>query len=116
MISAHPTILDFGFILGREWKSMRYAVLAALVLTACDRPAPEWKGWVYPNAAFLPDDVPLGSFATLEECRASARSAVMHFEERLVDGEVVKADYECGFGCRADGGLGGLNVCERTVK
>ena len=98
---------------------MRLALagIALVALTSCDNFAPQWKGWVYPDGSALVDDIPLGMFSSLEECRVSAQSAVRHFEERSDrDGETVKADYECGYKCKEDGGLGGLNVCERTER
>ena len=85
----------------------------ALALTGCDQ-AP-WKGWVYPNGAVLTDDIPIGAYSSLEECRQSARNIL----DRLniyEDGEKVQGDYECGFKCKADSGLGGLNVCEKTER
>ncbi len=86
------------------------ALLGLLSVAACEKRPSDWKGWVYPNKDDLTYDLPLGSFADLESCRASALGVI----EALPGGTV--ADYECGFRCRQDGGLGGLNICEKTER
>lgn len=89
----------------------------ATLLSACEDFNPQWKGWVYPDASFLPDDIPIGRFSSLEECRASARALQERLAERQhLNGEAIAGDYECGYQCKPDGGLGGLNVCEKTEK
>ncbi len=85
----------------------------AMMLTGCDQ-AP-WKGWVYPNGADLTDDIPIGAYSSLEECRKSARNILDRLNTHE-GGEKVQGDYECGFKCKADEGLGGLNVCEKTER
>jgi hypothetical protein len=94
------------------------AVIAAALsplLTGCDQ-AP-WQGWVYPAASDLTDDIPIGHFESLEQCRASAKAILVRTNERQgEDGSSMTGDYECGFKCKPDGGLGGLNVCEKTEK
>jgi hypothetical protein len=87
--------------------------ILALALAGCDQ-AP-WKGWVYPNGVVLTDDIPIGAYSSLEECRQSARNILARLNT-YEDGEKVQGDYECGFKCKADGGLGGLNVCEKTER
>jgi hypothetical protein len=87
--------------------------LLALTLSGCDQ-AP-WKGWVYPNGAMLTDDISIGAYSSLEECRKSARE-ILDRLNTYEDGEKVRGDYECGYKCKADGGLGGLNVCEKTER
>lgn len=90
-------------------------LLTALLLTACQKP--EWKGWVYPNRSDLADDIPLGAFETLEQCRASALAVLERTQERRDEnGDEIVGDYECGFQCKPDGGLGGLNVCKKTER
>jgi hypothetical protein len=95
---------------------VRKFVLTMLLLSAtgCDQTA-DWKGWVYPNGAVLTDDIPIGAYPSLEECRKSART-ILDRLNTYEDGEKVQGDYECGFKCNADGGLGGLNVCEKTER
>jgi hypothetical protein len=85
---------------------------ATLLLVACDS-APQWKGWVYPNGSDLTRDIPIGAFNTIEECRTSSRTILANFNFYR-DGEKIEGDYECGFKCKKNGGLGGLSVCERT--
>lgn len=93
----------------------RCVLFAVVALAGCDQPA--WKGWAYPNRSDLTDDIPLGAFETLEECRASARSILARTELlRDEDGEAMKGDYECGYDCKPDGGPGGLNICEKTER
>jgi hypothetical protein len=87
----------------------------ALALSACEQR--DWQGWVYPDRNNLADDIPIGAFSTLNQCGASARAVLIRLEERRdEDGEQIIGDYECGYKCKPDGGLGGLNVCERTER
>jgi hypothetical protein len=89
-------------------------IVTVLLLSGCEK-APEWKGWVYPNKSALVVDVPIGAFSTLQECRASAREILSRMNT-YENGEKVEGDYECGFQCKLDGGLGGLNVCQKTER
>lgn len=89
-------------------------ITMAMVAACSDQP--EWKGWVYPNASFLPDDIPIGRFTSLQECRASARALLARLDQRRDDkGNTITGDYECGYRCEQSD-LPGLNVCERTEK
>lgn len=89
--------------------------LLAVLLAGCDR-AP-WQGWVYPSASDLTDDIPIGRFDSLEQCRGSAKAVLARTEERRDgDGEAIKGDYECGYKCKPDGGMSGSNVCEKTER
>ena len=92
----------------------RYLAPLLLSLSACNQPT-EWQGWVYPNRSDLTDDIPIGAFKSLEECRISSR-AVLARVEKYEDGEKVEGDYECGFKCKAEDGPGGLNICEKTER
>ena len=91
----------------------RFVGAFALVLCSCDQ-AP-WQGWVYPNRSNLTDDIAIGRFATLEQCRASARE-ILDRQNIFEDGEKIEGDYECGYKCKPDGGESGLNVCEKTER
>lgn len=87
------------------------------LLSACDGFNPQWKGWVYPDASNLSDDISIGRFSSLEECRNSARALIDRLAERRNQGgEAIAGDYECGYQCKPDGELGGLNVCKKTEK
>lgn len=91
----------------------RTAFFVLLALCGCEQR--EWQGWVYPAAYDLTDDIRIGHFKSLEECRASAKAILVRTEERQdEDGEPIKGDYECGYQCKPDGGMGGLNVCQKT--
>lgn len=82
--------------------------LAALALLGCEQR--EWQGWVYPDKNNLPDDIPIGTYGSLEECRASAQNIL----KRLGDADLTHGDYECGYQCKP--ASGGLNICEKTER
>lgn len=92
----------------------RLLAIAALAMSGCSEPA-DWQGWVYPNRSDLTDDIPIGAFKSLKECRNSSR-AVLTRVEKYEDGEKIEGDYECGFKCKAEDGPGGLNICEKTER
>ena len=93
---------------------MRFSlILALLLLAACDR-AP-WQGWIYPNKNDLTDDIAIGRFPTLEQCRSSATSLLKR-QSTLADGEKIQGDYECGYKCKPAGGDNGLNICDKTER
>ena len=97
------------------WQKRIFWLPVLLVaISGCDAKT-DWKGWVYPDRNNLADDVPIGAYSTLEECRTSARNILnrlkMSSAERQVEG-----DYECGLKCKAEGGLDGINVCEKTER
>ncbi|MBA2919543.1 hypothetical protein [Sphingomonas sp. CGMCC 1.13658] len=89
-------------------------MFAAAGLAGCSE-NPDWKGWVYPNKSDLTRDIPIGAFATLEECRNSARPLLANFNLYIGE-EKIEGDYECGYRCKKESGTGGLNVCERTER
>jgi hypothetical protein len=57
----------------------------------------------------------IGAFASLEECRAAARSLLDRADVRDAGGEKVAGDYECGYRCKRDSQTG-LNVCTKTER
>ena len=63
----------------------------------------EWLGTVYPNAGDLTRSYNVGTFETLEACRAVASRAAGPY-----------GDYECGLNCKSD--RPGLYVCEETRR
>jgi hypothetical protein len=78
---------------------------------------PEWQDWVYPDANNLTDDIPIGRFASLQDCRSSATRLIQRLDvQRDENGDELNGDYACGFQCKPDNSIGGLNVCERTEK
>jgi hypothetical protein len=91
---------------------MKKGLILLFLLAGCDQGV-EWNGWVYPNGGDLTRDVPIGKFSSLEECRTSARTLLANFN--IYDGEEkIEGDYECGFKCKPDTEMGGINVCEKT--
>ena len=78
-----------------------------LFLAACGN---RWEGFVYPNKNDLANHIGIGSYPSLEACRASAISALAKVSS------LARGDYECGLNCKPDGGSAGLRVCEDTLK
>ncbi len=68
----------------------------------CDYLFQEWQGFVYPDRSNLTRSVYVGTFKTLEDCRAAALAAL---------GQNRQGDYECGLNCKI---RNGINVCSRT--
>jgi len=95
---------------------VRFALLLALALAGCDLAPKQWRGWVYPNGADLTGDVRLGSFSTFQECQETALEVIRGFDRAEDTEDRAAADYECGYRCRKDDSLGGLNVCKETRK
>ena len=85
--------------------------LISILLVGCAEPN-DWRGWVYPDAADLTQDIMLGSFKSLDQCRAAA----LRVGQELKTNTGVAFDYECGRNCEMDEELGGLYVCEETVR
>ena len=83
------------------------AAVCCLVLAACGN---QWEGFVYPDKNDLTNHIGIGSYTSLEECRASARSALAKVSS------LERGDYECGLNCKPDGGPGGLKICEDTLR
>ena len=82
------------------------AVLVSAPLFGCSE---EWEGFVYPNRNNLLVDIPIGTFKSLQECRAAAQAML----ERL--GALERGDYECGLNCKRREGSH-LLICERTEE
>jgi hypothetical protein len=81
-----------------------------MVALACGKD--EWHGFVYPGEAF--DSRDIGTFSSLEECRAAARAYLQRLDASGT------GDYECGLNCRAEPdytGLGTpLHICTETLR
>lgn len=82
---------------------------ALLVVTAIACGGDEWRGFVYPSASNLADHREIGSFTSLEACRASARRYLADINA------AEEGDYECGLNCKEDTNLR-INVCEETLR
>ena len=68
-----------------------------------------WTGHVYPNANDLLVDRFIGEYSSLEDCRRAATRTI-------ADSGWENADYECGLNCTRDSSLGGLWICEDTLR
>lgn len=77
----------------------------------------EWKGWAYPDQNSLAADIPLGSFESLEKCQEAARMVLRYTNEiRQLDGDHLVGDDECGYRCKPNSSMGGINVCKTTAR
>jgi hypothetical protein len=56
----------------------------------------------------------LGPFKSLEECRANAKARLYEFSKQTIPG--IEGDYECGKNCDDGSKLGGVAICEETVR
>ena len=83
-------------------------VVVALAVLGCLKE--EWEGFVYPNKNNLSEHINIGSYGTLEECRASAINALNKVSS------ASSGDYECGLNCESRSGIGGIKVCEKTER
>ncbi|MBS4053067.1 MAG: hypothetical protein KGZ69_17965 [Methylomonas sp.] len=66
-----------------------------------------WQGYVYPNSNNILIDKYVGSYKTLEECRAASVAMLDNLNSR------EKGDYECGLNCKPKDGL---NICDKTER
>ncbi len=83
-------------------------MLPCLLLSGCWEE--EWRGFVYPSRNDLTNHREIGTFSSLEDCRAAALSTIE------AKGWGGRADYECGLNCEAKLGAGGPLVCEKTAR
>lgn len=88
-------------------KSNQISLILSLLLTGC---SDQWEGFVYPNKDDLTNHIGIGSYKSLEDCRASALDAL----EKV--SSVDRGDYECGLNCKADSSLGGIKICKVTLR
>lgn len=88
---------------------MRVAtVLAVLFLSACAND--KWEGFVYPDGSDLTVHQNIGIFDSLEACRSAARSTLANVSS------VDRGDYECGLNCKSKSGMGGIKICDETLR
>lgn len=81
--------------------------LLALALLGCSE---RWEGFVYPNKNDLTKHIGIGTYDSLEDCRASAINTLSTLSSN------ERGDYECGLNCRSEGALPGMKVCKDTSK
>lgn len=87
---------------------IRFSVagVAVLCLLGCGQ---EWTGYAYPDRNDLTEYRRVGTFQSLEECRAES----LNLLRELVRSPEQRGDFECGLNCRY---RNGLNVCDRTER
>ncbi len=83
-------------------------VLMALLLNSCFKE--EWEGFVYPNKNDLTNHKNIGIYKTLESCRAASLDILSRTSS------IEQGDYECGLNCEVRSGIGGIKVCQKTVR
>jgi hypothetical protein len=83
-------------------------IFVAIALSGCFKN--EWEGFVYPNKNNLSDNINIGVYKSLEECRASAINALTKISS------VSAGDYECGLNCEVRSSMNGIKVCEKTER
>lgn len=86
-------------------------LVSLLFLVGCGE---RWAAFVYPDKTRLSFSARLGPFKSLEECRANAKARLYEFSKQTAPG--VEGDYECGKNCSDGSTLGGVAVCEETVR
>lgn len=69
----------------------------------------EWDGFVYPDRRDLTNDIYIGTFNSLENCRSSALGLINSDRERFLN-----PDYECGKNC--DTSTGKPYICKETLR
>ena len=78
-------------------KKLGAIVIVALAVAACGDS--QWTGTIYPDRENLNDFERVGVFATLDQCRAAATTAIGELGDR---GENVVAGWDCGQNCAVD--------------
>jgi hypothetical protein len=86
-------------------------LVVMLFLGGCSN---NWDAFVYPDKTRLTFNARLGPFKSLEECRASAKARLYEFSKQTLPG--IEGDYECGKNCDDGSKLGGVAICEETVR
>lgn len=88
--------------------SKRLACALAAALAGCS--GESWTAFVYPDPRNVLQQVELGQYPSLDECRAASRAALARADPEA-DGT-----YVCGLGCRERAGVSGPFMCERTER
>jgi len=84
-------------------KKFIYFIILIMTLNSCGN-SDTWTGYVYPDASNLLNSKYIGSFSSLEDCRASCLDTIR-------SNNYQNADYECGLNCKVKDGI---NICEKT--
>lgn len=88
-------------------RHLPWLIFFCFLLCGCSE---RWEGFVYPNKHDLTKHIGIGSYETLETCRASSLDALQKISS------VERGDYECGLNCKADDHLDGMKICEDTLR
>jgi hypothetical protein len=80
-------------------------LLTVLLLSACKQ---DWQGFIYQDKNNLTNDIKLGHFSSIEDCRNSSHKALTKLNA------LSTGDYECGLNCKLNGG--GPLICEETSR
>lgn len=85
------------------------AVLALIILAGCDI-FHRWDAIVYVNKFDLAGAIDIGTFDTLEECRAAAQAKLVELKAGELGG------YVCGENCLVKSGFDNTRMCARTAR
>jgi len=87
-----------------------HLLLLPLGLLLCSGCSDTWEGFVYPNKNDLTTHRSLGEFPSLAACRAAARGILSELQA------LDRGDYECGKNCDDGAKLGGVKICQETLR
>lgn len=82
-------------------------MLLSIFLISCG--GEKWEGFVYPNKNDLTADKYIGTYGSLESCRAAAWEMLSKISS------MEAGDYECGLNCKPSD-FGDIKVCEKTER
>ncbi|MDA9298525.1 hypothetical protein OAD22_01845 [Pseudomonadales bacterium] len=69
-----------------------------------------WEGFVYPSKSDLSVHKNIGTYPTLEACRAAAHDVLDSL------GAATSGDFECGLNCEYQSSMGSIKVCDETRR
>ncbi len=81
--------------------------ILCLLCVACNE---TYEGFVYPDRNDLTKSILTGPLETLEACRIMSQSVLIRLDATQT------GDYECGKNCDNGSKLGGIKICEETLK
>lgn len=83
-------------------------VVVALAMAGCDLlSGGKWQAMVWADVERPSTEVFVGEFDSFEQCQSAAIGYLR------ANGLATRGSYECGRGCRSDGGL---KICKETRK
>ncbi|MGR8919216.1 MAG: hypothetical protein ACU85V_06335 [Gammaproteobacteria bacterium] len=88
----------------------RSALATLLLLGAGCDVFSRWDALVYTNKFDRANSIDIGTYGSLEECRAAALEKI----RELKIGEL--GSYVCGKNCMVKWGFGNMRMCERTSR